>query len=119
MTIPELDPRLRLLEQLDVKPDGSHEKVDIVQALLGHIGRQSLGESHRVHDTVLDSNDKSLLLVGSGANANGGKELPNVDILSRGHGARENMGKSRLEMIEELVELGRPDPGLSVHVRAS
>lgn len=92
----------RLLEQLNVEADRPHEEVDVLQTVGCECWRQGLGEADGVHDTILDSNDKSLLLVRAGTNTDSGEKLPDVGILIGGNATRENVRKSGLEDVEEL-----------------
>jgi hypothetical protein len=97
-----------LLQQLNIQPNRAHKEVDVIQALLGHISGECLGYRDGIHDTVLDSKNKSLLLISARANANGGQELPDVDVLSRDDSAGENVRESGLQVVEEAVECSDP-----------
>ena len=71
-------------KELDIQTDSSHEQVDIAEALPAHILWQGLADGNSLHHTLLDTDDKSLLLVGAGAYTHGGKELPDVDVVCCG-----------------------------------
>lgn len=60
------------------------------------------------HDTVLDAKDEALLLIRGRADANGGEQLPDVDIVARVDAPGENVGQARLDDVEETVERRLP-----------
>lgn len=97
-----------LLQKLDVKTNGHHEEVDAVKTLFRHIGRQSLRDADSIHDTILHSQNQSLLFFGVRVDAEGGEELPHIDILSGSHSAREDVRQCVLESIEEMVKGSSP-----------
>lgn len=80
-----------------------HEKVDVCKALARHRRWQCLSKSDCFHDAVLNSHDESLLLVGTRSNTNRGEELPYVHIFTGIDSTREDMRKSGLKCIKELV----------------
>lgn len=95
-------------KQLDIKADGLHEQVHVRQALRGHIRRKGLRMADGAHDAVLDAKDKALLLIRGRADANGGKELPDVDVVARVDASGEDVGKARLDDVEEAVKRRLP-----------
>jgi hypothetical protein len=79
-----------LLQQLDIQADGPHEKIDTSQTLRCHGRRKGLRQRHCVENSVLDSKNKSCLLVMVGANTHGGKKLPYIDIFAAIDTTRED-----------------------------
>lgn len=90
-------------EKLDIQTNSPHEQVDIAEALPAHILRQGLADGNSLHHTLLDTDDKSLLLVGAGANTHGGQELPHVNVVCRGDTGvgGEDVGQQWLDGVEE------------------
>jgi hypothetical protein len=90
-------------QELDIQTDGPHEQVDIAQALPAHILRQGLADGNSLHNALLDTNDKSLLLVRAGTNTHSGKELPHVDIVCCGDTGvgGEDVGQQWLDGVEQ------------------
>ena len=95
-------------KQLDIEADGLHEQVHVRQALGRHIWRQGLRMTDGTHDAIFDAKDKTLLLIRGRADADGGEELPNVDVVARVDAAREYVGQARLDDVKEGVESRLP-----------
>ena len=66
--------------------------------------RERLANVDGVHDTILDANNQSLLLLGGCARTHGCKELPHVNVLIILDGAGEDVRKRRLESAEQELE---------------
>lgn len=79
-----------------------HEQVDISKALSCKVLWQGLGDLDGSQDSVLDSNNKSLLLFGVGSDAESCKQLPDVAVLARRGSARKDMGKCWLQNVEKV-----------------
>ena len=94
---------LILDEQFHIKAYAMHEEVDICKALARHRRWQCLSKSDCFHDTILDSHDKSLLLVGTRSDADGGEELPYIHIFTGIDSTGEYMWKCGLQCIKELI----------------
>jgi len=77
--------------------------------LTGHGWRKRLGKSYGLHDTVLDSHDKTLLLLRACTNADRSKKLPDIDIFTSVDCTRENGSEGRFKNIKEVVICS--DPG--------
>ena len=95
-------------KQLDIEADRLHEQVHVRQALSRHIRRQRLRVTDGTHDTILDTKDKTLLLIRGRADADGGEKLPDVDVVARVDAAREDVGQARLDDVKEGVESRLP-----------
>jgi hypothetical protein len=93
-----------LLKQFNIQTDGAHEEINAAQALGRHSGRQCLGKSDCVEDTVLDRQDQSSLLVVGCGDTHRSEELPNVNILSSVDATRENVRQRWLKADKESLK---------------
>jgi hypothetical protein len=71
--------------------------------LARHVGRKCLRKTHGLHDAILDSHNKSLLLIRACTNTDSGQELPDVDIFAGVDRTGEYGRKTRLKGVEEFV----------------
>jgi hypothetical protein len=101
-------------KKLDIQPNSSHEQVDVAKSLPAHILRQRLANSNSLHNTLLDTNNKSLLLVGAGAHTHGGEELPDVNVVRSGDTGvgGEDVRQQWLDSVEEARVQFRPLDGV-------
>jgi hypothetical protein len=97
-------------KKLDIQTDSPHKQVDIAKSLPAHILRQGLANSNSLHNTLLDTDDKSLLLIGAGANTHGGEELPDVNVVCSGDTGvgGEDVRQQWLDGVEEAGVQFRP-----------
>ena len=95
-------------KQLNIQTYRSHEEIDIRQPLARHRWWERLRQVDSLHDTVLDSHDKTLLLIWASTHADSGQELPHVDVLAAVDGAGEDVWKGMLDGVEELVVCLKP-----------
>ena len=60
------------------------------------------------HDAILDSEDKTLLLIRRGADTDRSEKLPDIDVIARIDAAWENVRQARFNNVEEGVESRLP-----------
>lgn len=98
----------RLVQQFNVKTDGPHEEIHVIEPLLRHVGRKSLGQTNRAHDAVFHSKYQPLLFIRASTYSDGGQELPNIDIFARSYSAGEDVVQRSFQRVEEEIEGGDP-----------
>ena len=71
--------------------------------MAGHSWGKRLCKRNSLHNTILDSHDKPLLLLGASAYSDRGQELPDVDIFTSIDSAGEDGGEGGLQDVEERI----------------
>lgn len=102
-------------KQLNIQPNSPHEQIDLTKLSSSHVGRQLLGKLDRLHDPLLDPENKSLLLLGTGRNTHRGQKLPDLVVGALRHILRrEYVRKNRLGQIKQTVVEVVPLPPIFV-----